>query len=380
MDGQGSDKKKTMKRISFITTVDHNIGDDFVREGIKYLLRRYFSGQELIFENIHKHSPITVRHGFEWLRSDIFGKVIDKILPLGLTKDRVLDADIIVQSGAPVYWCHKIGGGHCAQNEWYTPLINRRCLKNEKTILLNLAAGTCQRYDSDGLEFRKCPVCSKYIQDFFNLCKVTTVRDALAKKVFNSIGLDAPLIPCSSIFAIDEYGWKDEHPEYVVVNYMREGGHYTFGQEIDFEKWHKDFKKFYYEIKKTERVIFSCHNQKEVDEAKSINQDAEIFYRPNDYLAYMKFYAKAKLGIVNRVHAAFLMASYGKPSIVIGNDSRAKMANEIGLKNVFVNDANSHYLMSQYEDIKDVIGNFGERFTEIKKKAYNNYMTALSVL
>lgn len=369
-----------MKKLSFITTVNHNVGDDFVREGIKYLLRRYFSGQELIFENIHKHSPITVRHGFEWLRSDRLCKVIDKILPLGLTKDRVLDADIVVQSGAPVYWCHNVGGGHCAHNEWYTPLIKKRYLKNKKAILLNLAAGTCQRYDSDGSEFSRCPVCSKYIKEFFSLCNVTTVRDNLAKKVLNSIGLDAPLIPCSSIFAINEYGLKGEDPEYVVVNYMRGGAHYTFGQEIDFKKWHKEFERFYYEIKKSERVILSCHNQEEIAEAKSIDQNAEIFYSPNNYLAYMKFYAKAKLGIMNRVHGAFLMASYGRPSIVIGNDSRAKMANEIGLKSVFVNDANYHYLMSQYEDIKDNAGDFVGKFAEIKKKAYNDYMTALSAL
>ena len=68
-------------KISIITTVDHNVGDDFVREGIKYLLRQYFANQELIFENIHKHSPITTRYGFEWFRNLRYSRRVDKLNP-----------------------------------------------------------------------------------------------------------------------------------------------------------------------------------------------------------------------------------------------------------------------------------------------------------
>ncbi len=365
-------------KISVITTVNHNVGDDFVREGIKYLLKQYFKDKDITFQNIHKHSPITTRYGFEWFRNFRLSRSVDSIIPHSWSKDRVLEADIIVQSGAPVYWCHEVGGGHCYNNEWYRPLIKERFLKNENAKLLNLAAGTCQRYDSAGDEF--CDQCNTYIKEFYELTLVTTVRDSLAKVVLSKIGIDVPVIPCSSIFAIDEHNLKNEGEDYVVVNYMKGGAHYTFGQKINVEKWEREFKKFYFELKRKEKVIISCHNQKEVDDVLKFDSKAKIFYVKDDYLEYMKFYSKAKFGIMNRVHGAFLMASYGKPSIVIGNDSRAKMSEEIGIKYYFVNDVSCDLLIKEYEFLKNGTDNFSNRFKIIKKVAFKNYMKALSAI
>jgi hypothetical protein len=283
-----------------------------------------------------------------------------------------------VQSGAPVYWCHDVGGSHCYENEWYIPLVKERFLKNINSKLINLAAGTCQRYHSDGSEF--CDKCNEYIKEFYDLSAVTTLRDTLSKTVLSKIDLEAPVIPCSSIFAIDEHNLKAEETEYMVMNYMKGGAHYTFGQAIDIENWEEEFKRFYFEIKKRENVIISCHNQKEVDEVKAMDPDAKIFYEKDDYLAFMKFYSKAKFGIMNRVHGAFLMASYGRPSIVIGNDSRARMVTEIGLESFFVNDVTFELLMEKYEFLKSGADNFKERFKAIKEKAYVDYMHAFSKL
>jgi len=364
--------------ISFITTVNHNVGDDFVREGLKFLLKNHFKGKNINFTSIHKHSPLTSTYGFERFKYLRLSKRVDKLIPKGFLKDRVLEADLLIQSGAPVYWCHDIGGSHCYENEWFIPLIKKRFLKNDRSKLLNIAAGTCQKYHSDGSEF--CNKCNNYIKDFYNLSTVTTLRDTLAKTVLSHDNIDAPVIPCSSIFACDEYGLKNEGSEYVIMNYMKGGAHYVFGQKIDFEKWENEFKKFYFEIKAKEHVILSCHNKKEVDEALALDPKAEIFYKKDDFLAYMKFYSKAKFGIVNRVHAGFLMASFGKPSIVIGNDSRARMLEEIGLKSYFVNDIDYALLMEQYEYLKSGADNYSERFKIIKEKAYNDYMNALSAL
>ena len=99
--------------------------------------------------------------------------------------------------------------------------------------LVNLAAGTCQEYYSDGLEFLNCAKDLVYIREFHNLAVVNTARDALSKKVLNSIGLDAKVIPCSSIFAIDENKLKPERGDFIAINYMRGGGHYPFGQKIE---------------------------------------------------------------------------------------------------------------------------------------------------
>lgn len=367
-----------MKTVAIITTVDHNVGDDFVREGIKYLIRQTFKNTPIEFLHVHKHSPITTRKHFEWFRYLRLSRKVDKLLPLGLTKGRILEADIVIQSGAPVYWCHDSDQSHCCDNEWYEPLIKRRFEKNKKAKLINLAAGSCQRYHSDGTEF--CDRCNAFIREFYELSTLTTLRDNLSQKILGHIGLEAQVIPCSSIFAIDEHGITNGGEEYVVVNYMKGGAHYTFGQNIDFEKWQREFRKFYFELKQTENVTFSCHNQKEVDEALEIDPDANIFYEKDDYVAYLRFYSKAKYGIMNRVHGAFILGSFGKPSILIGNDSRAKMFSEIGMDSIFVNDASYEVLKQNLEFIQSGANNFADRFQKIKNQARADYMKALSVL
>jgi hypothetical protein len=369
-------------KVSIITTVDHNVGDDFVREGIKFLIKQYYKDDDIHFQNIHKHSPITARYGFERIRFNKFrvSNLIDMIIPLSWGHDRVMEADVVIQSGAPVYWCNDTI--HCYNNEWYDPLITNRYLrnksraKNKNVKLLNLAAGTCQKYHSLGNEF--CDRCYSYMKNFYRVSDVTTVRDALAKDIFSKIGIDVPILPCTSIFAVDEHKLKSEGDDYVVLNYMNGGAHYTFGQNIDIQKWEDVFKKFYYYLKKNENVIISCHNQKEVDDALLIDPDAEIFYKKDDYLAYMKFYRKAKFGIMNRVHGAFLMASYGKPSIVIGNDTRAKMVQELGLNCFFVNDVDYDLLIHEYHSLIEKTKTYAKYFDELKNNAFTEYMKFFS--
>jgi len=363
-------------KVTFITTIKHNVGDDFVREGLKFLFSKFYK-KKLRFSSIHKHSPLTARTGFSIIRDWKKADRLDKKLPLVKIVDKILTADLVVQSGAPVYWCHD--DTHCAINEWYTPLIRRRFSRNKKARLLNLAAGTCQKFNSDGNEFKQCEICSSYIKEFYETAALTTVRDKLAQDVLSSLGINVPLIPCSSIFAIDQHRLKSSAGEFVAVNYMEIGGHYSFGQNIDAEKWKTEFNEFYKEASQRERIVFICHNQKEIEDAKRIDPSANIFFSKN-FLDYMKVYSKAKFGIMNRVHGAFMMASFGKPSLIIGADSRARMGAEIGLDSVFINDADAKLLLDRFNHFLSDTDTFSERFHTIKEKAYTDYMNALGML
>jgi polysaccharide pyruvyl transferase len=370
-------------KITFITTIDYNVGDDFVREGLKYLIKQVLINKEIDFQNIHKHSPITVRDGFEWFKNLKFSKFtfpsqsLDKILPLGITRDKILDTDLLVQSGAPVYWCHTEIGSHCSDNEWYDTLIRRRYKRNRKAKLINMGAGTCQSYNSDGSEFLKCENDINYIKEFYNLASLTTVRDKLAKKVLTNLGLEPTLLPCPSIFAIDEYKLAPQEKKYVIINFMNLGGHFSFGSKIESESWYEELLKVYNELKDKEEILFVCHNKNEVDDAKKIDKDAQIFFSKN-YLDYMKIYGQGKFGIMNRVHGAFLMASYGTPSVIIGNDSRARMSEEIGLDNVFVNDATAQFILNKYYEHLNAPDRFEELFKQIKENSFNHYIKVLS--
>ena len=126
-------------RVSIITTIRHNVGDDFVREGIIHLLTKALGPFEMDF--INKHLPITTRQELAWIHStglsqqlDRLGNdfalratsKLDRLMPVVSTTDKVRRADILVQSGAPVYWTDP--KGDCAHTEWWGPLIERRWL------------------------------------------------------------------------------------------------------------------------------------------------------------------------------------------------------------------------------------------------------------
>ncbi|RKY03942.1 MAG: polysaccharide pyruvyl transferase family protein [Spirochaetes bacterium] len=377
--------------IACITTVNYNVGDDFVREGISYLLAKRFG--EIKVYNIHKHIPVTVRREFEWIYLSGLMHIIDKLpgingrrlsnvldsVPRIKFTDKILKADLLVQCGAPLYWCHQ-GGPHCANNEWFAPLIQRRYLNLKNYIpFLNLAVGTCQKYYSDGSEFANCGKCSSYIKEIYNIAKITTVRDKLAKTVLNLLGLDAPLIPCPSIFARDRLDIKEEKPRYICLNYMRLGGHYDFGQHIDENQWEETFRSFYNAIKSNDNCIFVCHNKRELQDVKRIDPHARTFFS-KDYKEYLNFYAHAKCGVVNRLHSAFAIASFGRPSFIIGTDSRTRMAEEIGLHHAFVPEVSASRLLDEFEYMLKKGKEYQEMFFSIKSQAYKDYMSVLESL
>lgn len=362
-------------KIAFITTLNHNVGDDFVREGILFLLAKRFG--EVSHFNIHKHAPVTVRKHFEWLRSYQLSRLLD-LLPLSPIHDKVLAANILVQSGAPVYWCHP--KSHCADNEWYRPLIQRRYLKVKNRVhFLNLAAGTCQKYYSDGSEFSNCKKCYTYIKEMFALSAITTIRDQLAQKVLNSLGLEAPVLPCPSIYARDRLSIPAEEPRYVCLNYMYMGGHYDFDQNIDRNRWEMTFKAFYNSIKNKCHCVFVCHNTEELKDANRIAPEAKKFFS-KDYRNYLRLYAHAMCGVVNRVHSGFAIASFGRPAFVIGTDTRASMAAEIRLRYEFVENVDVARLLDELDFLKAGADHYADLFEEIKRKSFSGYQQALSVL
>jgi hypothetical protein len=377
-----------MKKISVITTVDHNIGDDFVRDGILHLIGQVLDEMEV--EVVHKHLPITARPGFAWLHERGFDRLIDRIapdltlrvtrrldsaLPLGRSSDRIAGADILVQSGGPIYWTSP--EGDCAHTEWWHPLVERRWLPfAHGRPFLNLAGGTCQPYESDGAEFDARPDVLGHIRRFFDLTALTTVRDQLSVEVLRRAGREGELLPCSSLFAVDQLKIRPEAGDYIVLNYMPAGGHFTLGQPIDAEAWEEHFTSFAIALARKERVVLVCHNQKEHDAARRLLPGLEIF-RAGDYREYLRFYSRARWGILNRVHGCFALASLGKPSAVVGSDSRAKMVGQLGLPETFVNKASGEWLEQVAAELESSCTGFPGRMERLKSGTSQRYRTLI---
>lgn len=377
-----------MTNVTIITTLQHNVGDDFVREGILHLLPQVVGPMKVGM--IHKHLPITTRAECAWIhglklddRLDRwrpgsalrFTTRLDARLPVLSSTDKISRCDILVQSGAPVYWANP--GADCSDTEWWQPLIERRWLpKAAGRVFMNLAGGTCQHYHSDASEFASRPQTLAYIRRYYDLCKLTTVRDRLSTEVLRHAGRQAELLPCTSIFAVDQLGITPAAGEYVALNYMPGGGHYDFGQPIDAEAWERRFVAFATKLAARQRCLLVCHNEKELKAAQRLLPQIPTFWSPH-HEDYLRCFAKARFGIVNRVHAAFAIGSLGKPSVVIGSDSRALMAEMIGLQSVFVNDATEEWLTAQVERLERQAGSYAQEMAARKSAVKARYLSLL---
>lgn len=329
-------------KAAIISTVRHNIGDDFVREGIVSLLQETLArerlGKALEVDVIHKHSPGTTVYGLEQIRSLRLSRLVEPVARALRLPDRIGRADLLVQSGAPIYWCHE-NGSRCERNEWFDPLVRKRFLPNRRgRRFFNLAGGSCQRYHSDATETVRFPDTLAYMAEFFDACDLTTLRDVHAQRMLQVAGRDAEVLPCTSIYARDQLRIKPEAGEYIVLNFMEHGGHFTFGQAIDKERWRETFRRIYALTSRMGRVVAACHSSAERDLVREVVPDIEAFIVPDDHVEFMRFYARARFGIVNRVHAGFMLASFGKPVAVVGSDTRALMIANLGLPSYFVED------------------------------------------
>ena len=223
---------------SIITTTRHNVGDDFVRAGIQSLISLCLeqledpSQRNIDYRFIHKHSPITSVYGFSRVRSTRISRCLEPLARYLRLPNAISSANILIQSGAPIYWHHK-DHSSCENNEWYDSLIRKRYgLLHNMPPLLNLAGGSCQRYYSDGSEFLGSPRTLDYIHEFYSCSSLTTLRDPLAQTILALTGNKAEVLPCTSIFARDFHNISPKSGEVIVLNFMQNGGHFTFGQPI----------------------------------------------------------------------------------------------------------------------------------------------------
>ncbi|MGB2630481.1 MAG: polysaccharide pyruvyl transferase family protein, partial [Candidatus Omnitrophota bacterium] len=266
-------------RIGLITTLNVNFGDDLVREGICLVLEEIFKDKNIEFIPICKHEPLTAYplwhplrhiHGLIWPfikrrvnARRIIEKIARPISKMGFSKFD--ECDMIVQCGAPVMW------NGCAKSEWseflWHQIVGR--LGSSGKPVLNIGGGSCYPWERqpDSVTDEKDVF---FLKKIFSYCKITTVRDKLAQRIFNSLDCDCPLIACPALIAggsITAEGSGD----FVLVNYMKKGGHYDFDQDIDESIWRNTFISVIERFKKRHKLLFLCHNQEEYKLAYEID-------------------------------------------------------------------------------------------------------------
>jgi len=367
-------------RIGLITTLNTNIGDDFIREGICLILREIFKSRNVEFIPVNKHKPLSAypdwhpiqlsKKTYLLLRGRYHLSRLIENFASNIKLSHLDTCDMIVQCGAPVFW------PNCYQNEWAKPIwqdIVGRLY--DKIPILNLAAGSCYPWEKQPIKI-DIPEDEKYITSILNYCRLTTVRDHLAQSLSKTLSKEVPLIPCSALLVGRGRKTQINQSGYILINYMTGGGHYTWNQEIDDRKWEYTVKTLIERLSKRHKIAFLCHDEKEFSLTKKINSELPVFF-PKSTQEYLDCASESMFAICNRMHASIAMAGIGVPSIAVCTDTRLLMVSQIGLPIHYVKDVNADILEEETEKIINSIRFEHDRLLFLQAQVWENYISII---
>lgn len=363
-------------KTAFITTINTNIGDDFIRTGIENVIKSVKGTTPVSYTYVNKHFPETAIKGLDPIHKlrklpDFKGKgrLTDYYFRFMRTYFNVFrNQELIIQSGAPVLW------PDCHLSEWAQPIWYDIIGKLHNRIpVLNLAAGSCYPWErQEGFTNENE---AHFARDIGSFCSLTTTRDRLANHLFQSAGVDNTLLPCTA-FLVNQEFQNQEAGKYILINYMNAGGHFDWGQNIDAAAWLSTMKMVVADLSKNHEIMFMCHNEQEVTLARTHfpNHKFQFHASVDEYLDCIK---NAKAGICNRMHASVAMASFGVPSISVCTDTRLLMLDLLKLPIFYVKEANSEQLLQTMNHLIDTAAAEKKRLFELKKETFEKYQELL---
>lgn len=369
-------------RIGLITTLNRNIGDDFIRDGIIQVLRAVYDNHEVNFVQIDKHRPFTVYpawHPLRWVQ--VFDRLprgrraAEKLKELADSKlhgfgGSVFDkVDLIAQCGAPVMWpgCHK--------SEWATPLWDRVVGRiHERIPVLNLAVGSAYPWEDQPRAVRDRRD-AEFLTRILGYCRLTTARDDLASHLGGNLGVQVPVIPCSAFLVGRRFEATRSEDGPVLFNCMAGAGHFEWSQGIDPGSWERVVGSLIERLSNRHTVVFVCHDAQEYSLARRLAPDLDRFL-PTSVEEYFGIVSSAKAGLCNRLHASVGMAGLGIPSVSVGTDSRMLMVDALGLPVHFVKDVTVDQLEHEIENVIDQRKVERERLLELRLDTWEKYVEA----
>jgi hypothetical protein len=301
-------------RVAFMTTVHHNVGDEFIREGIRSFLDEVLVDYDPFY--VHKHDTETLRK---------------PLLDEGeILEDKFRDADLIIQAGAPVYWNigpHTSYNVGWAKDLWFDRIFQ---LGPAKPIL-NLGAGSCQCDEDDLPGLMADPQVVEFARSAGRACRWTTVRDPLASRFLTTLGIEHELLACPAFHAARRTPGSKTTRDVLAVNLMRDAGHHLIKPGNDPARWRKTVETVLPELRKRHRLLFVAHDTAEAEYQRQFAQAGEMVFVSDDFRDYLALYATVQGVFANRVHGAVCVAGFGRPAVIVGTDSRVGIARPIGI-------------------------------------------------
>lgn len=368
-------------RVGLITTLNHNLGDDFIREGLKLVLEQVLNRTQIEYVEVDKHKPLSILPVWHPLQVNRLADFLPRgaqtakrpaeLLFSGLAPSRFDGCGLIVQCGAPVLW------PNCHTAEWAAPIWNgvvRRL--HRKVPVLNLAGGACYPCEqvpetlTDAADVR-------FLRAIVGYCRLTTVRDHLAKTLLCSIGIDSPLIPCSAFLVAGDRLAPRERTGPILISYMYGGGHYDWNQHIDAEGWEKTVLELIARLRRRHEIAFLCHNERERQLAGRLDPSLPCLL-PKTAKEFVDVVSTAKTAVCNRMHASVALASLGIPSVAVCTDTRLDMVKQLGLPCFYVKEATTDVLESNIENLLLRSSDERTRLAELKTCVKARYVAVVS--
>ena len=367
-------------KIGLVTTLNTNIGDDFIREGILHCIRKIIPEKKLELVLLNKHQPHTVYpswHPIRKLYREEF-KPRRKTKTLRWLAERWLpplghtvfdDCDVLLQCGTPVIW------DGCRHSEWarfiWRDVLAR--LAHAGKPLLNLGGGA-------GYPWLRQPETlignpdEEFIRLMLTAAQLTTVRDRLAQKLFGSLGQDVPQICCPALLTAQAYVAPAKPTRKVLVNYMPGAGFSDFGQGIDAKLWEETMCKIVTHLEQLGwQPLLLAHNATELAAAEKLWPQLPRVC-PGSLREYFEVARDAAFGVFNRMHASVAVAGLGIPSVAVGTDARMLMVESVGSQFCFVKDATPERMFAVIDDLLRNRERESERLLALREATLQAYI------
>ena len=302
-------------QIGFLTTLNVNVGDEFIREGVYHCLDRLNRPYSVLLVNKH----------------DVTSLCEPRDIELETVRDKYADSDVFVQSGAPVFWHNRqskstTAGWH--QWAWEDRILGS--LNSSQPVFFNLGAGSCFPIGDRGVSFLADADCVDFARRSSLRAAVLTVRDEVASHLLNSLAISHHRLPCPAFLAGARWPRSSES-DHIGVNVMPIGGHYDFSASFARYSWVKKTHKMVRLLRRLAKLVFICHSEDEREMARLLAAPGEAIFLSTSYRDYLALFPRLAAVFANRVHCAVTAAGFGVPAVIAGTDTRALIGTWIGL-------------------------------------------------
>lgn len=303
-----------MMKITFMTTLRWNVGDEFIRAGIQAILR----------EAGIKYTPLYVcKH----VLTTLFYPVEDETVLVG---DKFWDTDLFIQAGAPVFW-RNADNTSSLNAAWHRYLWEDRILQDKKPFF-NLGAGSCLAWGQQAQTFTGDGACFNFAKQVLHAARLTTVRDRVALDIANAVAPgQAHALACPALFAATRFDHVNKTPGLIGVNLMSLGCHHDLDGGFDQPAWRVFCWDLVQRLRRDGHLVFIAHDHAEFNFMRQFAVAGERVYWSDNWREYAELYGTCQKVVANRVHGAVCAAGFGTPAVILGNDTRALIGEYAGV-------------------------------------------------